>query len=387
MDIECEGWSAILQIYPDMDFTQECEDNPELKAYLVGAINANSVGLENPLELPECPKLDNDFSKMVLLNGLPICKSEEKWMKLTQLLVKIAKKNNLVLNEEQIEMSFDGEDESKKTTGQACITLNTEEQARITALLFNRHKLDKKHTFSACIFPEYEKIMSYGDNDKKSAQSQMDQYLELNHHMLETKKSQYAFQFNKKIMVGALHGMNKILWNLDESEREKELEKPFESDKPFQWSPKGTYLVLIKTDKVEFIGGANMEPILSIDSPKVETVIFSPDEKYIVLYSPRKDEPYEVYNFQTLEKVREFEQQNGEDANAFKWSHDGKYIARILRKPIKKEIKEGEEPQEDEEPEKFKTYISVYEHQEEEPKLIMTKDGDGNLNSIFIDGL
>jgi len=126
--------------------------------------------------------------------------------------------------------------------------------------------------------------------------------------MLETRKTPYAFQFNKKIMVGALHGMNKILWNLDESEREKEIDNPFDSDKLFQWSPRGTYLVLIKTDKVEFIGGPQMQPILAIAQPKVETVIFSPDEKYIVLYMPRNNKPYEVWNFQTGEKVREFEQ-------------------------------------------------------------------------------
>jgi len=110
---------------------------------------------------------------MVLLNGLPICKAEEKWQKLTQLLIKIAKKNNLNLTEEMIEMNFEGEGEDKRTTGQACLTMPTEEQAKITALLFNRHKLDKKHTFSACIFPEYEKIMAYGANEQ-SAQSQMD---------------------------------------------------------------------------------------------------------------------------------------------------------------------------------------------------------------------
>lgn len=126
--------------------------------------------------------------------------------------------------------------------------------------------------------------------------------------------------------------MTKILWNLDESEKEKEIDMFFESDKPFTWSPKGTYLVLIKSDKVEFISGHKMEPILTIQQPKVETVIFSPCEKYIVLYMPKSNTPYEVWNFQTNEKIREFEQQSGEDAHAFKWSHDSKFIARITKK-------------------------------------------------------
>ena len=58
--------------------------------------------------------------------------------------------------------------------------------------------------------------------------------------------------------------MTKILWNLDESEKEKEIDMFFESDKPFTWSPKVTYLVLIKSDKVKFISGHKMEPILTI---------------------------------------------------------------------------------------------------------------------------
>jgi len=58
--------------------------------------------------------------------------------------------------------------------------------------------------------------------------------------------------------------MSKILWNLDESERVQEIDTVLESDKSFVWSPKGTYLVLIKSDKVEFLSGESMKPILSI---------------------------------------------------------------------------------------------------------------------------
>lgn len=50
-----------------------------------------------------------------------------------------------------------------------------------------------------------------------------------------------------------------------------------------------------------------MQPILTINEPKVETVIFSPCEKYLVVYSPKSDFPYAVWNFMTHEKIREFE--------------------------------------------------------------------------------
>lgn len=181
------------------------------------------------------------------------------------------------------------------TTGQAFITFATEEQAKIMAQVFNGSKLGK-HVLSACAFPDFDSIMAYGE-DAKDAQSLKDQYLELNDHLLETKKNIYAFQANKKIFLGALAGMSKILWNIEDTEREKEYDGFFDSDKLFKWSPKGTYLILIKTDKVEFIGGPNWRPVLVIAKPKVETVIFSPCEKYILLYMPRGDTAYEIWNF------------------------------------------------------------------------------------------
>jgi len=73
------------------------------------------------------------------------------------------------------------------------------------------------------------------------------------------------------------------LYNLEEKDRPQELE-PFASDRQFSWSPKGTYLICIKSDKVEFIGGSDMKPILTINQPKVEAVVFSPCERYLMVY-------------------------------------------------------------------------------------------------------
>ena len=36
------------------------------------------------------------------------------------------------------------------------------------------------------------------------------------------------------------------------------------SDKPVIWSPMGTYLIVIKPDKVIFLGGKEMIPIITL---------------------------------------------------------------------------------------------------------------------------
>jgi hypothetical protein len=68
--------------------------------------------------------------------------------------------------------------------------LKNDEQAKVAAALFNGHALDKKHTFSACTFPDFNQIMAYED---KSAGAAKTDYLELRANVLETKKNDYAF--------------------------------------------------------------------------------------------------------------------------------------------------------------------------------------------------
>ena len=65
-----------------MDFSAELTAQPELGTYMRAALNFNSQGLEHPNSMKEAPTLDNDFSKWVLLNGLPKC-VESKSVKLT----------------------------------------------------------------------------------------------------------------------------------------------------------------------------------------------------------------------------------------------------------------------------------------------------------------
>ena len=69
------------------------------------------------------------------------------------------------------------------------------------------------------------------------------------------------------------------------------------SDKPITWSPQGTYLILIKPDKVVFLGGKEMTPIIVLPKNKVLSVKMSPCEKYVLTYSPMGDTCFTVWNF------------------------------------------------------------------------------------------
>ena len=121
MSIESnDAWMRIKEIFPDMDFTEELQDKPELQKYIKDAINKNATDLQNPLEEKEAPKLDTDFSKYIILNGLPVC-DEAKCVKFSKLLIKIFAKQKVEITEEDIEYNWEGEAEERKTTGQAFI--------------------------------------------------------------------------------------------------------------------------------------------------------------------------------------------------------------------------------------------------------------------------
>lgn len=85
-----------------------------------------------------------------------------------------------------------------------------------------------------------------------------------------------------------------------------------------------------------------MKSIMTVNEPKVESVSFSPCEKYLIVYSPKNDLPYAIWNFMTQEKIREFEQLRDEDNKTYQWSFDGKFLAKVSKKYIPIEYSEEE---------------------------------------------
>lgn len=83
-------------------------------------------------------------------------------------------------------MPFDGD----MTAGCGFIKLETEEKAKFAAALLNGHALDKKHTFAAAQFNDFEKIMQISDEfDMPNSASLID----LKSYILDTKQEQYLF--------------------------------------------------------------------------------------------------------------------------------------------------------------------------------------------------
>jgi hypothetical protein len=75
--------------------------------------------------MPNRPKLDDDFSKFIVLNGLPKCDAK-KSEKLMGVLIKLFGKKNFTLAEDAIEFNWD-DAEPAMTTGQAFVQMKNDE--------------------------------------------------------------------------------------------------------------------------------------------------------------------------------------------------------------------------------------------------------------------
>jgi len=309
---------------------------------------------------PDAPKLDNDFSKYFVINNLPKC-NDAKSKKLIELLVKLYAKKNFNVEESRITMPFNAEG---MTEGVAFVLTNSEEQAKLGAAIINNHPLDKNHMLSACQINDFEKIMLISDSVEETAASYS--LMDLRDPLLDTKREQFLFQIGKEVH---------IKWNsINPGEGDQStIPGTLQSDKNVQWSPKGTYLIIIKHDKVEFHGGKKMSPIITIPEQKVDYVSMSPCERYVLTYAPMAKNPYVIWNFQLVEQIRDFDQKEGEDAHVYMWSQDGNFLAKKFSQEVTK----------DDGSSKVKTGISVYTL----PSMELIATADGTKKSITIEGI
>jgi len=111
--------------------------------------------------------------------------------------------------------------------------------------------------------------------------------------VFDVRREQYLYKSGKNVHINYFDKNQAI--NGQKDEQLAVFESTVDS-KP-SWSPKGTYLILIKAEKILFLGGENMVPIITIPQSKVMHVSMSPCERYVLTYSPKGDSQFTVWNF------------------------------------------------------------------------------------------
>lgn len=202
--------------------------------------------------------------------------------------------------------------------------MKNEEEARIGVALFNGVKFGKSH-LATCLMSEFTKMMEVKEEEENKEQADLK---DLREPVLDTKRDQYLYQSGKNVFVNYFSPQSAN--NRSDENTVTVLENA--SDKPVQWSPQGTYVIVIKADKVDFLGGGGaMRPIITLKMNKCFAAIMSPCERYVLTYAPHNDTTFIVWNFKTAEAIGELEYANGEHDKTYKWSFDGNYLAKAYK--------------------------------------------------------
>lgn len=202
--------------------------------------------------------------------------------------------------------------------------MKNEEEARIGVAIFSGVKLGK-NKFATCLLSEFDKMMQIKEEEEEKESADLK---DLRSPVLDTKRDQYLYQSGRNVYVNYFSANSAN--NKSEDNTVTKLENC--SDKPVCWSPQGTYMIVIKADMVEFVGGSGaMRPIINLKLNKCHSVNMSPCERYVLTYSPTSDTCFTVWNFKMATKIREFDYFTGESELTYKWSHDGNYLAKQFK--------------------------------------------------------
>lgn len=250
-----DEFQKLKKLYPKLDFSADILKTPEIVDYLRQVIVKESMQATDSLLRPDAPKLDDDLSMYFLINNLPKCK-EDKVSKLVALIIKTLTQKGLKIEETDVDIPLNPA--TQETDGVAFVKMANEEQARFGAAIFDGFKLTKNNIFASCLLPDFEKVMQTSETFSMPTSAANLQSLRA--PVFDVRREQYLYKSGKNVHVN-IFDKNKAQ-NGQKDEQLAVFESTVES-KP-SWSPKGTYLIMIKPEKILFLGGENMVPIITI---------------------------------------------------------------------------------------------------------------------------
>ena len=193
----------------------------------------------------------------------------------------------------------------------------------------NGYKLDKSHTFVVNSFEDYDRYMAVPDKEVEFVPPPFVPGENLLNWLEDSgARDQFVARYNDE---------TEIWWNdplCPADARAPHYSRKHWSDSYVSWSPKGTYLATFHRLGIMLWGGPSWKKLLKLNHGGVKLIGFSPNEKYVVSWSPESDQTQAliVWDVKTGARLRAFQgaKPDGEMPwPAFLWSHDDAYFARL----------------------------------------------------------
>jgi translation initiation factor 3 subunit B len=277
-------------------------------------------------ELEKYPPIDRpELHAVVVVDNLPIVdRAKEK--KLKDVLKKIFHLSGEIID---VTLFFN---EEGKTEGYGFIEFVSPEHANKAVTTLDNYPLDKRHVLRVNHFNDFGIYSSISEEYEPTEIGAFEPTGNLYSWLQDVHGcDQYALRYQDN---------TEMFWNGQPGAPPKSIENRTKWTETYvQWSPKGTYLVTFHQRGIILWGGPEWTKIKRIRCEGANLVDFSPNERYIVVFSSslaemdangKGNDPQglSVWDVRTGEKKRGFIRKN-KNWPAFKWSHDDKYFSRL----------------------------------------------------------
>ncbi|ELT99648.1 hypothetical protein CAPTEDRAFT_163351 [Capitella teleta] len=271
------------------------------------------------------PKETDGIESVIVVDNVP-CVGAERLDKLQNVIRKIFNKFGKIQTE-HFPKESDG-----KTKGYIFLEYQSPEEALEAVKNTNGYKLDRQHTFIVNMFSDFEKYAAVTEEWEQPEIQPYKDHGNLLHWLLD------PHDYDQFSVIYEGGDRTAIITNSVPEPTVLE-ERPRWTETYVRWSPKGTLLATFHQRGIALWGGETFKQISRFSHTGVQLIDFSPCEKYLVSFSPvpdNRDDPQAViiWDIRSGMKKRGFHCENASVWPIFKWSHDGRYFARMASDSI-----------------------------------------------------
>lgn len=288
---------------------------------------------------PKYPPLKETFDTSIIITNLPKV-PEAKLDKLTKVVIKLVSRIGKLATTDEfpgVLMPFDQEKGS--SLGFCFVDYETPEEAKNAIGVLDGYKFDKNHIVSVSPYERAEKLKDLEETEFKEPEPAP--FVEKPNAMAwledSSQRDQFVIRQGEETIVHWFDARNEPVVDYDGA-REKEAGVAW-CQYYCHWSPKGSYLAtLVPQRGVILWSGSTYEKSGRFVAPDVKTVLFSPQENYLLTNNMRRDDDQaiKIYHIQSGKLLRAFplypnDYPHGDDTPppAFQWSFDDQYLARM----------------------------------------------------------
>ncbi|KAK9836110.1 hypothetical protein WJX81_002073 [Elliptochloris bilobata] len=237
----------------------------------------DDMGIPSEDEIDDEEELETEsgFGSVIVVDNLPEV-PPEKFAKLSSVVHKIFSKAGSI-RPDGLLMPID--EATKVSKGFAFVEFSAPQEAMAAQQLLNNYVLDKRHTFVVTLFDDFEKYarvpLEYEAPEPKPFVATEN----LQAWMVDRRgRDQFATRWGDE---------TEVFWNdAARGLAEQVYKRSFWTETFVAWSPHGSYLATMHRQGAAIWGGPSFSRLQRFSHPNVRLIQFSPEETYVVTYSP-----------------------------------------------------------------------------------------------------